>query len=151
MLKKSNATQEGLKIRLTGEDMKHISLFEGFTGATALDCIVDKDGGEVIFIVPQGQREKVRYSTIRKLEQMIKRSVVMIEYSEDPLQFIRNSLSPAKVLEVKMVDHPDGRKTASVTVSASDRGKAIGKGGKVAQRTRALAKRYHGIDNVHII
>jgi N utilization substance protein A len=82
---------------------------------------------------------------------MIKKPVVVIEYSEDPLQFIRNSLSPAKVLEVKMVEHPDGKRTASVTVSASDRGKAIGRGGRVAQRTRALAKRYHGIDNVHIM
>ncbi|MBO3803242.1 MAG: NusA-like transcription termination signal-binding factor [Candidatus Brockarchaeota archaeon] len=149
-MRKGNAAQDGLRVRLTGEDMKHISLFEGFTGAAALDCIVDRED-EAIFIVSPGQGGRIRYSAIRKLEQMIKRPVVTIEYSEDPLQFIRNSLSPAKVLEVKMVEHPDGRKTASVIVSASDRGKAIGKGGKVAQRTRALAKRYHGIDNVHIV
>ncbi len=150
MLKKSNASQEGLKVRLTGEDMKHISLFEGFTGAAAIDCIVDGEN-EAIFIVSPGEGGKIRYSAVRRLEQMIKKPVVVIEYSEDPLQFIRNSLSPAKVLEVKMVEHPDGKRTASVTVSASDRGKAIGRGGRVAQRTRALAKRYHGIDNVHIM
>jgi len=149
-LRKNNAANEGIKVRLTGEVMKYISLFEGFTQAAALDCIID-DVDETIFIVSPGEANKLRSSAIRRLEQMIKRPVVTVEYSNDPSQFIRNSLLPARVLEVKMIEHADGRKTASVTVSAADKGKAIGKGGRVAQRTRSLAKRYFQVDNVHIL
>jgi N utilization substance protein A len=149
-LRKSNVTREGIKVSMTGDTMKFISLFEGFTEATALDCIFD-NGEEAIFIVAPGEVGKVRGAAIRKLEQMIRREVVTVEYSNDPSQFIKNSLMPAKVLEVKLVEHADGRRTASVTVSPVDKGKAIGKGGRVAQRIRSLAKRYHKIDNVHIM
>ena len=149
-MRKSNAANGGIKVSLTGEVMKYISLFEGFTEASALDCLIEDDD-EAIFIVSPGESGKLRTSSIRRLEQMIKRPVVTVEYSSDPSQFIKNSLLPAKVLEVKMVEHADGRKTASVTVSAADKGKAIGKGGRVAQRTRSLAKRYFQVDNVHIL
>jgi len=149
-LRKSNTSNGGIKVSLTGEVMKYISLFEGFTQASALDCIIE-DEDEAIFIVSPGESGKLRISSVRKLEQMIKRPVVTVEYSSDPSQFIKNSLLPARVLEVKLVEHADGRKTASVTVSAADKGKAIGKGGRVAQRTRSLAKRYFQVDNVHIL
>ena len=42
-------------IRLTAEEMKHIALFESITGATAKDCILDKEQNRVIIVVKEGE------------------------------------------------------------------------------------------------
>ncbi len=60
--------------------------------------------------------------------------VDIIEYSDDPAQFITNALSPAKVLEIK-VNEED--KTAMATVKDDQLSLAIGKAG---QNVRLAAK-----------
>jgi N utilization substance protein A len=74
----------------------------------------------------------------------------IIEYSEDPAQFIKNALKPAAVREVRITERTDGKTIAVVTVSPKDKGIAIGKNGKNAERLRFLAKRYFQIQNVSI-
>jgi N utilization substance protein A len=74
----------------------------------------------------------------------------IIEYSEDPVKFIKNALKPALVQEVRVTERPDGTKMAVVAVSPKDKGVAIGKNGKNAERLRFLAKRYFQIQNVSI-
>lgn len=143
-----------LRTRLTGEEMKYISLFEGMTAATALDCVLEKEGEAVIFILAPGENAKLRAAqgaTVRKLMQMLRRRVVAIEYSQDPAQFIRNSFHPARLLDVKLLERGDGKKTVTVTAAAEDKGRAIGRGGRVAQRTRFLAKRYFQIEDIRIL
>jgi len=60
--------------------------------------------------------------------------VDIIEYSDDPVKFITNALSPAKVISIK-VDNE--QKKSKVTVSADQLSLAIGKGG---QNARLAAK-----------
>lgn len=60
--------------------------------------------------------------------------VDIIEYSEDPVKFITNALSPAKVISIKI--NADEKK-ATVMVSADQLSLAIGKGG---QNARLAAK-----------
>jgi N utilization substance protein A len=74
----------------------------------------------------------------------------IIEYSEDPVQFIKNALKPAVVREVRITERTDGKTIAVVTVNPKDKGVAIGKNGKNAERLRFLAKRYFNIQNVSI-
>ena len=53
----------------------------------------------------------------------------IVEWSEDPLQFITNSLSPAKVKEVTL-EEKDNEKKAAVIVEEDQLSLAIGKGGQ---------------------
>jgi N utilization substance protein A len=133
--------------------MRYIALFESVSGAGVKDCIIDEKQGRAIFIVNQGQVGVAIGKggrNIHTLEKMTGKRHEIIEYSEDPQQFIRNALKPAAVREVRISERTDGKKMAVVTVNPKDKGVAIGKNGKNAERLRFLAKRYFDIQNVSI-
>jgi N utilization substance protein A len=140
-------------IKITSNEMRYMALFESITNASARDCIVDEEGGRVIFIVNEGQIGVAIGKggrNIRTLERMTGKKHELIEYSEIPEQFIKNALKPAVVKEVRITDRTDGKKMAVVAVNPKDKGVAIGKNGKNAERLRFLAKRYFQIQNVSI-
>jgi N utilization substance protein A len=140
-------------IKFTSNEMRYIALFESITNASAKDCIVDEEQGRVIFIISEGQIGVAigrGGRNIHTLERMTGKKHEIIEYSEDPVKFIKNALKPALVQEVRVSERPDGTKMAVVAVSPKDKGVAIGKNGKNAERLRFLAKRYFQIQNVSI-
>jgi N utilization substance protein A len=140
-------------IKITADEMRYIALFESVSGASVKDCIVDEEQGRVIFIVNPGQVGIAigrGGRNIHQLEKMTGKKQEIIEYSEDPAQFIRNALKPAVVKEVRVSERTDGKKIAVVTVAPKDKGVAIGKNGKNAERLRFLSKRYFNIQNVSI-
>jgi N utilization substance protein A len=133
--------------------MRYIALFESITNASAKDCIVDEEQGRVIFIINEGQIGVAigrGGRNIHTLERMTGKKHEIIEYSEDPVRFIKNALKPAFVKEVRVTERADGKKMAVVAVNPKDKGVAIGKNGKNAERLRFLAKRYFQIQNVSI-
>jgi N utilization substance protein A len=140
-------------IKITADEMRYIALFESVSGASVKDCIVDEEQGRVIFIVNPGQVGIAigrGGRNIHQLEKMTGKKQEIIEYSEDPAQFIKNALKPAVVKEVRVSERTDGKKIAVVTVAPKDKGVAIGKNGKNAERLRFLSKRYFNIQNVSI-
>ncbi len=141
-------------IRLTAEEMKHIALFESITGATAKDCILDKEQNRVIIVVKEGEIGMAigrRGKNIRLLEKLTGKKHEIIEYSDDPRTFIINAFKPARVLNVRLTERPDGKLIAVVSVNPRDKGIAIGKNGKNAERVRFLVRRYFKIENVSIV
>jgi len=140
-------------IKFTSTEMRYIALFESITNASAKDCIVDEEQGRVIFIINEGQIGVAigrGGRNIHTLERMTGKKHEIIEYSEDPVKFIKNALKPAFVKEVRVTERADGKKMAVVAVNPKDKGVAIGKNGKNAERLRFLAKRYLQIQNVSI-
>lgn len=140
-------------IRLTSKEMSFIALFENITGATARDCIVDDELNRIIIIVKEGHLGVAigkNGKNIRLLERMTGKKHEIIEHAENPAQFIRNALKPARVNEVRITERPDGKSIAVVLVNPRDKGVAIGKNGRNAERIRFLAKRYFQIQNVSI-
>lgn len=140
-------------IKLTSTEMRYIALFESVSNASAKDCIIDEEQGRVIFIISEGQIGVAigrGGRNIHTLERMTGKKHEIIEYSEDPVKFIKNALKPATVKEVRVTERPDGKKMAVVAVNPKDKGVAIGKNGKNAERLRFLAKRYFQIENVSI-
>jgi len=141
-------------IRLTAEEMKHIALFESITGATAKDCILDNEQNRVIIVVKEGEIGMAigrRGKNIRLLEKLTGKKHEIIEYSDDPRTFIINAFKPARVLNVRLTERPDGKLIAVVSVNPRDKGIAIGKNGKNAERVRFLVRRYFKIENVSIV
>lgn len=140
-------------IKITADEMRYIALFESISGASVKDCIIDEEQGRAIFIVNTGQVGVAIGKggrNIHTLERMTGKKHEIIEYAEDPAIFIRNALKPALVKEVRVSERTDGKKIAVVTVNPKDKGVAIGKNGKNAERLRFLAKRYFSIQNVSI-
>ncbi len=140
-------------IKITSNEMRYIALFENITSASVKDCIIDEEQGRILFVVSQGQIGVAigrGGRNIHTLERMTGKKHEIIEYSEDPAQFIKNALKPAMVKEVRITEKADGKKIAVVTVNPKDKGVAIGKNGRNAERLRFLAKRYFDIQNVSI-
>jgi len=140
-------------IKLTSLEMRYIALFQSITGATVKDCIVDTDLNRIIFVVKEGNIGMAigkRGKNIHTLEKMTGKKHEVIEHSENPAQFIKNALKPAKVDEVRITERMDGKTIAVISVNPKDKGVAIGKNGRNAERIRFLAKRYFQIQNVSI-
>jgi len=140
-------------IKFTSREMRYIALFESITGANAKDCIVDEELNRVIFIIKEGDVGMAigrGGKNIRLLEKMTGKKHEIIEHSENPTQFIKNALKPARINEIRITERPDGKSIAVVSVNPRDKGVAIGKNGRNAERIRFLAKRYFQIQNVSI-
>jgi len=141
------------KIRLTSDEMSYIALFENVTGAVATDCIIDEERNRIIFVVKPGDVGLAigkHGSRIKLVKNMVQKDIEIVEYADNPETFIRNSFAPARIKEIRITDRLDNKKVAVVLVENKDKGIAIGKSGKTAERTRFLAKRYFQIDNVVI-
>lgn len=140
-------------IKLTSKEMRYIALFESITGASVKDCILDEEANRVIFVVKEGDVGMAigkGGKNIHLLERMTSKRHEIIEHSDEPGQFIRNALKPALITEIRITKKPDGKLIAVVLVNPKDKGVAIGKNGRNAERIRFLAKRYFQIENVSI-
>jgi len=133
--------------------MRYIALFESITSATVKDCIIDDALNRIIFVIKEGDVGVAigkRGKNIHLLEKMTGKKHEIIEHSESPAQFIKNALKPAQVKEIRITQRPNGKTIAVVSVNPRDKGVAIGKNGRNAERIRFLAKRYFQIQNVSI-
>src|SRR5574338_669226 len=109
------------EIKLTSDELRLMSLFQSITSATARDCIVDEKMDRVIFVVNKGQMGLAigkGGSTIKQLQNVVAKKVELVEFSEEPVEFIRNMLNAQMVGEVKISERSDGTKQAIVVVDA---------------------------------
>ena len=143
----------GVSIKLSEEQIRFISLFENITGAVARDCIIDNESERIIFIVKPGNIGLAIGKAginIKRVREFLHKAIDVVEYADNELKFVENTLSPAKIKSVTVQEKRDGRRIAMVTVDSKDRGIAIGKNGRNVARARLLAKRHYDIDDVII-
>ncbi len=131
-----------------------MSLFQSVTGATARDCIIDEKLDRVIFVVNKGDMGLAigkNGATIKTLQDLVGKKIELVEFSDDPVEFIRNMLSSNLVLDVKITEKGDGNKVAVAVVDPKKKGVVVGREGRNAEKARLLAKRYFQISNVLIV
>ncbi len=137
-------------VKITSDEIKYIALFENITGAITKDVIIDDD--RLIFVVKEGDIGRAigkRGINIKRAKDMLHRNIDIVEFADSEVEFIKNTLAPARIKSVSISEKKD-RKVAIVNVEPKDRGIAIGKNGKNVARARLLAKRYLNIDDVII-
>ena len=135
------------------DDMALIARFEQITGAAAIDVIRDDEGERIIIVVRAKQLGKAIGKggvNVKAASDVFGRAVDVVEIAETVEDFVKSALAPARVEAVKIIEHRDGNKVASVTVKNEDRGIAIGREGRNVARARILVKRHFGLDNVVI-
>ena len=140
-------------VKLTTDEIQYIRLFEGVTGATSKDVVVDEKSSRVIFVIKAGDIGLAigkKGSNVKRVEEVLRKEVEIVEYSESPEDFVKNTLAPARIKSVKIAEKKEGHKVAVVTVEPKDRGLAIGKNGKNVARARLLSSRHFGINDVVI-
>ncbi len=135
------------------DDMALIARFEQITGAAAIDVVRDDEGERIIVVVREKQLGKAIGKggvNVRAASDAFGRVIDVVEIAETPEEFVKSALAPARVEAVKIIEHRDGNKVASVTVKSEDRGIAIGRDGRNVARARILVKRHFDLDNVVI-
>ena len=140
-------------IKITTDQMRLMSLFQNVTGATARDCVEDEKQDRVIFVVNAGKMGLAigkGGSHIKTLQNIIKRNIELVEYSDDPTVFLKNMLNSKLVSEVKINKRADGTLQAIVLVDPRKKGIVVGREGRNAEKARLLAKRYFEISSVLI-
>ncbi len=131
-----------------------MSLFQNISGATARDCVIDPKVERVIFVVNRGEMGLAigrSGETIKKVQKAIGRPVELVEWADEPSQFVLNSLNPQLVSEIRMSEKPDGSKVVIVVVNEKKKGALLGKGGRNAEKARLLARRYFSIETIQIV
>ena len=114
-----------------------ISLFQSITSASARDCIVDDKMERVIYIVNKGQMGLAigkGGTTIKQLQNVVAKKVELVEYSEEPSEFIRNILNSDMINEIKINEKMDGTKQAIVIVDPKKKGVVVGREGKMLKK-----------------
>lgn len=82
---------------ITSEIMGYINVFENVTRARVKDCYQGSDA--LIFIVQEGEAGKAigkGGENIRRLTDLLKKRIKVVEFSEDPLKFVSNFILPFK-------------------------------------------------------
>lgn len=141
------------RVKLSMDDMAMIAKFEQITGAAAVDVIRDDEGERIIVVVrPKNLGKAIgrRGVTIKAAAEAFGRTVDVVEMADNAEDLVKSALAPARVEDVKIIEHKDGTKVASVTVKSDDRGIAIGKDGRNVARARILVRRHFDLNNVVI-
>lgn len=133
-------------MKLSAEEIGYIALFEKITGATAKDCITDEEENKILFVVKKGDMGLAigkKGANIQRVRQAIVKKIEVIEYSEDPVEFVKNIFHPLRVNNVSISNNV-------ARVDLDDRDKvAIGR--RNIQKAKMLAERHHNISSIIII
>jgi len=137
------------RVSYTAHELRLINLFEDITSTHVIDCILEDD--TIIFIIePPSSTFSNILSNTKILSNMLRKEIIVVVYSEDPISFTKNYFGSASVRAVKYRTTPLGEKQLIMYVEPQHRGKVIGRGGRNAERFRKLVKRYFEISKVYI-
>jgi len=130
-------------LKLSAEEIGYIALFEKITGAVTKDCVTDEEENKILFVVKKGDMGLAigkKGANIQRVRQVIGKKIQVIEYSEDPAEFVKNIFHPLRVNNVSI-----SNKVARVDLDDRDK---IATGRKNIQKAKMLAERHHNLSIV---
>jgi N utilization substance protein A len=136
------------EIRLTAEGIQYIALFENMTRAKILDCIPEEE--RLVYVVKQGDMGLAigkNGENINRVKKALDKPIELVEYSDDPVTFLKNAFGPVSVSSVNIINK-NGKRLAYVEVPNKEKGLAIGRNGKNIEKVKMLARRHHNIEDV---
>jgi len=136
------------EIRLTAESIHYIALFENMTRAKILDCILEEE--RLVYVVKQGDMGLAigkNGESINRVKKVLDKPIELVEYSEDPVIFLKNAFGPVSLNSVNIITK-NSKRLAYVEVPNKEKGLAIGRSGKNIGKVKMLARRHHNIEDV---
>jgi len=137
--------------KITVEEMRYISIIQDLTGALVYRCINDENN-RLICVVKKGDAGKVigrRGQKIKILRDLLKKNIDVVEYSEDLVEMVRNLFPNVKIERIDVINRGDST-LVILRVPEEDKGRAIGRGGRVINRARLVLREMFGVSNVVI-
>ena len=140
------------EIKLAGTEIGCIAAFQNMTKATPRDCIIEEDNA-ITFIVNKedmGCAIGKNGANIRHSSSVLKKEVNVVEYSPDPVKFIKNVMYPIRPKNIN-IEGKNSKTVAKISVEKKDRSLAIGSRGRNIHRLKKIVMRHHDIDDVVIV
>ena len=134
------------KIKYDINLIKFISLFETLTRAKVKDCIYSE---QLIFVVKPREIAKAigkKASNIKKIENILKRKIKIVEFNDDVVIFVKNLIAP---LKAEKITKEDNVITIS-DVNNQTKAKLIGRESKNLKEYKKIVSRYFDIENIVI-
>lgn len=141
-----------MKIKLSNEKLRYLALFEEITGVTPKDCVEGDVSNRLTFIIDgkdMGKAIGQNGRNIQKVRNEFEKRVEVVEYSDDPKDFLENIFSPVDVYGVDLREGEEGT-IAVVEVDEENKGRAVGRNGWNIKRARKLLSRHHGLAGVKL-
>ena len=137
-----------IKIKYDMNLMKYISLFEALTRSKLKDCFELDE--RLVFIVQPGEIGKAigkKAANVKRLENILKRKIRIIEFNPDIVEFMSNVIYPIKA---KAIEYNNN----IIVISSPDshsRGILIGKGAETLRNNEKIVKRYFEIHEIKVV
>lgn len=128
--------------------LKYITVFESLSGAGVRDCIVDDE--RIIFIVEPGNMGLAigkHGSTLKRIENVLKKPLKLMEFSDDIAMFIKNYTYPINMFEVI-------KEGKIITIKGKDtKTKAIliGRDRANIKKTLNVVKRFFDVEDIRVV
>jgi transcription termination/antitermination protein NusA len=137
-------------ITFTEETLRYISLFENVTRTHVKDCLETED--KLVFVVDPGQANRAvgkGGENVIRMKNTTGKNIQVIEYSDEPEEFIRNVFYSYNVQNVT-IENRGNIVHATVTVDPKVKGRAIGKNGRNLKIARDIVNRHHNIQSISV-
>ncbi|MBS3105058.1 NusA-like transcription termination signal-binding factor [Candidatus Woesearchaeota archaeon] len=134
------------KLKYDSDSMKLITLFESMTGAKVKDCITNE---KIIFIIGENDMGKAigkNGANIKRMENKLRKKVKLVEFSSDVLQFVKNIVYPAEILDVR-------QENEGIIIHAKDthaRAMLIGRERKNINHLSGIVRRHFDIKEIKV-
>jgi N utilization substance protein A len=136
-------------MRIGSQEIQYLNLFQAISHASARDCLVGNT--QISFLVKEGQMGLTigkKGSTIKKLQQLMKKKIEVFEHKQTAEAFLQNAF-PQVVFEKVGTEKTDDKKILSIKMDGENKRKLLADGGKL-KRIKELAKRNYEIDDFQI-
>ncbi len=126
-------------ITLDQETIGYINLFENITKASVKDCFTSDEG--LVFIVNEGNMGLAIGKGGRNINQAsetLRKKIMVIEFSQDPVKFVQNLLFPLNPKEIIL----DGDSLKIIAHDIKEKGKIFGREKTNLKRMQDIVSKY---------
>jgi N utilization substance protein A len=126
------------------KERRYIEELRILTKSTAIDCLLDERFDRIIYVIRPGDMGLAigkKGENIKRMQKVLGKKIEMVEYSENPTEFMQNMFRPAVLSRV--TEEEDG-KVNIIIGKKGDLGIAIGRGGANVEKARLLFRRFFG-------
>ena len=132
------------------DTLNNMRMFEQITRIKPIDCISDET--RIVFVVPAKKLSQAigkNAANVKKIREIVKKNVDIIEFSDDPEKFVRNIFYRFHVNRVEFVNTEKGL-TVYVYVRPDEKGRAIGRSGSNLRMAERILQRHYEVSEVYI-
>lgn len=136
-----------MRIKYTKELLGSMGVFARLTGTAVRDCF--EMDGVLYFVVEPGEIGKAigkGGSTVRELQERLKRRIRIIEFHPEIQEFVKNAIYPLKVDSVE-------RQGEILVLKSADRGikgLLIGRNAKNLNMLKDVVRRYFTVEDIKV-